>query len=255
MRSDKQKAASRANGAKSQGPVTPEGKAISSKNAERHNLCASAPLVILSGEEVSEFLQVQDDYIVRFQPVDGVELDLVFKLVAASWRERRITGMETALFELEMVQQKEKVDDEYLDISPTARQALALTGKDDTKSAAALLLRYASNARRAYTSTLKALKEVQGERFNRRTHAAPPAERPLKYPACPDANPSTKQEPEPATVDAPAAAARRHHPAVATFIVLRRRIVNRAAQAENIELPNEPKLRALAAGATHPLAA
>src|SRR5688572_11929983 len=109
MRTDKQNEASRTNGAKSQGPITPEGKAKSSQNAERHNLCAAGHIVLLTNENPDEFRQLIDDFIVRFQPVDGVELDLVYKLIAASWRDKRITGMETALIELEMLRQQPEI--------------------------------------------------------------------------------------------------------------------------------------------------
>jgi hypothetical protein len=154
--------------------------------------------------------------------------------------------METALFELEMLRQKEEIEDEYLEISPSARQALALFGTDDTKAAAALLFRYASTARRAYASALKALKELQGDRFNRRSHSAPPPDRrPIADPTGNYKAESAEAKPEPAV-----AAYRR--PAIA-FILLRRRIANRRAQAKNNELPNEPK-RAFAAGAGTALA-
>jgi hypothetical protein len=243
MRSDKQNEASRTNGAKSNGPVTPEGKAASSRNAERHNLCPTGHLVLLANEDPDEFRQIQDDFIVRFYPVDGVELDLVHKLIAATWREKRITGMETALFELEMLRQKEEIEEEYLEISPSARQALALFGTDDTKAAAALLFRYASTARRAYAGALKALKELQGDRFNRRSRLAPLPDRPpISDPTESDNAVSAEDaKPEPAV-----AACQR--PAIASFIFLRRRLANHLAQAKNNELPNEPK-RAFAAGA------
>src|SRR4051794_11971804 len=171
MRTNKQNKASRTNGAKSKGPVTLEGKAASSQNASRHNLC-TGQLVLLTNEDSHEFHRLMDDYIVRFQPIDGVELDLVHKLIAATWREKRVIAMETSLFELEMIRQQPDVDDEYERITAAARQTLALFGADDTKSVAALLFRYGSTARRAFASAFRLLRELQGDRFNRPSPAA-----------------------------------------------------------------------------------
>src|SRR5882757_10588197 len=52
-RSEKQIAASRANGALSHGPVTPEGKAISSRNSLRHGMLAKT--IVLEGESLDHF--------------------------------------------------------------------------------------------------------------------------------------------------------------------------------------------------------
>src|SRR5688500_9565439 len=123
MRSDKQNQASRKNGTKSSGPVTPEGKAASSRNAVSHNLCAGH-VVLLSNEDPREYYQHLVDFHQRFQPIDGVERELVDKLIAASWRDRRITNMETALYEMEMDRQTPEVDAEFSEIAPPGRQLL-----------------------------------------------------------------------------------------------------------------------------------
>ena len=80
--------AARANGAKSQGPVTPEGRARSSQNAIRHGLSARA--VVLHGEEPADFAQLRDSYVQRFQPADQAEMDLVETMVSSRWRLRRM---------------------------------------------------------------------------------------------------------------------------------------------------------------------
>jgi hypothetical protein len=233
MRTNKQNEASRNNGAKSQGPVTPEGKAKSAQNAGRHNLC-TGHLVLLSNEDPREFHRLRDDYILRFQPIDGVELDLVFKMIAATWREKRITAMESSLLELEMLRQKPDVDDEYSEISAPARLTLALMGTDDTRTAAALLFRYGSTARRAYTAAFRALRELQGDRFNRPSQSAPV---PYLLRRMSAAQPPA-QVPPPAAVSQPAAIPiRPQNLGLAAFIVLRRRFAIR----KNTELPNEPK--------------
>jgi hypothetical protein len=269
MRTDKQNETSRKNGAKSNGPVTAEGKAKSSRNAERHNLCSSGGLVLLTSEDHEAYYHLVDDFLCRFLPVDGVELELVYKLIACAWRERRIDGMETALLELEMLRQEPEVNDKYLEISSPARHALALFGTDDTKTAAALLLRYGAATQRSFSAALKALRELQGDRFNRRPHAAPQPKGPridptgrVRKPSGPPTPlpPQQQEQNEPATAaasnDTPVTVNRRR-PVVAALIVLRRRhaiavAANSVAQPDLFELPNEPK--AAAAGAASGLA-
>src|SRR5713101_8264664 len=78
----------RANGAKSRGPVTPQGRAASSRNSLRHGFAAKS--VVLSTESSSEFQALLDSYVVQFDPRGGVEEDLVQTMAAARWRLRRI---------------------------------------------------------------------------------------------------------------------------------------------------------------------
>src|SRR5437764_13824765 len=83
----------RKNGAKSHGPVTPEGKACSSKNSIRHGLTAKA--VMLNSESHEEFQALLDSYIDQFQPATDVERDLVQTMAITPWRLNRPVGIET----------------------------------------------------------------------------------------------------------------------------------------------------------------
>ena len=112
VRTEKQSEASRTNGAKSNGPKTETGKANSSQNSNRHNLTGSQ-IILLSTEDPLEFLRHEKEYLNRFQPLDGVERDLVRKLIAASWREKRMDMMEASMLELEMDLQAPKISREF----------------------------------------------------------------------------------------------------------------------------------------------
>ena len=71
--------ASRANGKKSRGPVTEEGKARSSQNARKHSVLATHICLTAAGEEI--FNRILEQYVNRFQPRDQCEYDLVEKIV------------------------------------------------------------------------------------------------------------------------------------------------------------------------------
>ena len=86
---------SRANGAKSRGPLTPEGKARSSRNSLRHGLTAAA--VVLDNEEASGFLALQKSCLKQFQPATQLEMEIVNSIAASRWRLRRVPLIETGI--------------------------------------------------------------------------------------------------------------------------------------------------------------
>ena len=87
--------ASRANGALSRGPLSPEGKRRSALNALRHGLLSDC--VVLPGESVEAFAELLAQHIERFAPVDGVEFGMIEEMAAAYWRLRRSWAIENTL--------------------------------------------------------------------------------------------------------------------------------------------------------------
>ena len=94
MRSEKQKAASRANGARSRGPKTPEGKARAARNSLRHGLLARA--VVLEDESRARFDTLVCQLDEALQPQTAIEHLFVGKMAAAHWRQLRIWELERA---------------------------------------------------------------------------------------------------------------------------------------------------------------
>ena len=94
------------NGPKSRGPITPEGKAISSRNATTHGFFAKPiiPNVILDNETSEVFLSLLTDSMVRYQPVDRFESENVVTFVCCFWRHRRVMELETAEVNRNLVQ-------------------------------------------------------------------------------------------------------------------------------------------------------
>ena len=97
MSSLKRVLSSRANGARSRGPITPAGKHASSLNAVRHGLLANC--VVLSNECRENFDILLNQHIERYSPIDDVELGVIEEMVAAFWRLRRAWAIETRLHE------------------------------------------------------------------------------------------------------------------------------------------------------------
>ena len=127
--------ASRINGAKSNGPVTEEGKAVSAMNSLKHGLCSKQ--AVLPGEDPEAFERLRADYIRRYRPQGPAELELVETIAAASWRLKRIMRIENALFN----------DD-----------------NTDALKALNLLVRYENQLNRTYDQSVKRLQELQENR-------------------------------------------------------------------------------------------
>jgi hypothetical protein len=103
MATERQIKASRANAAKSTGPVTPEGKRISSKNAALHGLVSGT--VVLKGESMRRYNDLAAALMLQFQPRNSAETALVQTMTLARWRLLRMWGIQTAGFQLEMARQ------------------------------------------------------------------------------------------------------------------------------------------------------
>jgi hypothetical protein len=82
------------------GPRTPQGKAISSRNAIRHGLTAVSP--VLPSEDQAEYDLFQADIVTRYDPQDAEETAMVTGYVDTLWRLRRIPVHESRLVILEM---------------------------------------------------------------------------------------------------------------------------------------------------------
>ena len=151
----------RANGARSRGPVTPEGRTRYSKNAIKHGLSSRA--IVLSNESESDFEKLLESYLAQFNPQSEIEASLVQQLVAARWRMERVWAVETALLDLEMVEQRDAVDQKYEFIEEVARTALAFRALCDNSRVLNLLSRYESQFRRAGERILDSLLRLQDQ--------------------------------------------------------------------------------------------
>jgi hypothetical protein len=189
--SEARRAAARANGAKSQGPVTPEGKAKSALNAITHGLTAST--LVLSTESKERYEALLASYREKFDPDGPIENDLVEEIVAAKWQQRRVASMITALIDVAMDRMETEIRNEFENIDNAVRTALAFDKQAQQSGTLALLNRYATRHARDYHRALNQLRQIQSE-----CEAGPrPAagSQPAKTPAQPD--PPAAPEPTP----------------------------------------------------------
>ncbi len=148
-----QAATARANGAKSNGPITAEGKARSGENSLKHGLTSGR--VVLPHESQEAYDKLEASLINRFKPADDLESELVQEMAAARWRLRRIEAMEAALFKKAIKQHEEAGTPDALDI--------AYAEVAESKSYR-MLVRHSSQLRRAFEKAWKELQLIQADR-------------------------------------------------------------------------------------------
>src|SRR3954452_19749524 len=88
MASAAQITANQANALRSTGPVTPEGKAASSRNSTRHGL--SANFSVLPHENADEFQELEQALLSEFSPSGEHETFLVHEMARTRWRLLRV---------------------------------------------------------------------------------------------------------------------------------------------------------------------
>jgi hypothetical protein len=179
----------RANGAKSHGPVTPEGRATSSRNSLRHGFTAKS--VVLPTESQEDFLALLDSYTHHFDPQGGVEMDLVQAMAAARWRLRRICNIEAALLSTELVRRAEDIDEEFSNMQNVDRLAWVFQKLANHGQALSLIVRYEGALNRSYDRAFKQLHMLQSARRRAQPNEPKPTE------AAPRAEPGVEAGAEP----------------------------------------------------------
>ncbi|PWT81407.1 MAG: hypothetical protein C5B57_10515 [Blastocatellia bacterium] len=128
MRTEAQQVASRENGAKGRGPVTPAGKARSAQNSLKHGLTAEQALI--PGEDPMIWTATRDAYFRHWEPEDEVEADLVEAMFLHKWRLRRAAWVEASAIRRAMALQRLETD-----ISGMASTASDIPDSDDFAAA------------------------------------------------------------------------------------------------------------------------
>jgi hypothetical protein len=101
--SEARAAASRANGAKSRGPVTGQGKSHSSKNSLRHGLRALDPFAAQESDKT--WIALHARFVHELKPRTEHERDLVKIAASAHWRRLSLWPLEKSILNGEMLRQ------------------------------------------------------------------------------------------------------------------------------------------------------
>jgi hypothetical protein len=163
-RTEAQRAASRANGAHSQGPASPQGKLNSSRNALRHGLHAKT--LVLSNEDADTFDALLAGYLAEHQPETITEYDLVTEMAFAKWRQYRSWITETGAINKEMADTNAAITAAYEHFDESIRTAYAVESCLKRTRTLELCSRLEGRCNRQYhraLTTLQALRRKAGK--------------------------------------------------------------------------------------------
>ena len=162
MTTTNQQSASRANGAKSIGPVTVDGKARVSQNAIKHGLLAK--VIVLRWESQELFDSFFQSYLERYAPANDSEYLLLEEIVASKWRLRRLWACENRLLSFETDRMEADLNDKFENMDIATRVALAYKENCDNSRAMANLQRHEARLSREARLADKQLRELQSVR-------------------------------------------------------------------------------------------
>lgn len=145
----------RTNGAKSRGPVTPEGKDRSAMNGLRHGFAAHK--IVLATEDRPQFDAMREAFIEKHHPADDVESSLVDEMVVANWRLHRIWAGEAALFDRQIQALLPNPEPPPQPANPEMLYGQAFEKLSGNENALKLIMRYEANCRWQYDRALRNL--------------------------------------------------------------------------------------------------
>ncbi len=160
MKSERSILASRANGAKSRGPVTAAGKLKSSRNAIRHGMLSQ--VLLIEGESSENFMALFNELVDEFQPGTQVEATLVENMAISRWRQTRLLTLESAGITSQIRKQAQMGQGEHS--GPATRAADAVRSLTDQSRFLEFLSRHETRCARQYDRSLKRLIELRAQK-------------------------------------------------------------------------------------------
>jgi hypothetical protein len=139
--------ASRQNGARSRGPVTPEGRARAAQNARTVAMRSTDPC-LADFEETDRFHELERSVYDRYRPLCPVEASLCARIALALWRAERADQLEAEYWCLPVP---------VSPFSDTLKLAAVLVHEEGQRRSLPTILRYQAEAMNALTRALKAL--------------------------------------------------------------------------------------------------
>ena len=157
-----QSEASRANGARSAGPVSEAGKARAALNAVRHGMCGRN-FFLLADEDPAEFARHESEWLAVWQPRDLHEHEAALAAIRAMWREIRGDRLEAQAM------------GELFAAGQIADAAERTTAQDRALKAVNTLLRYKARLERELRQARDTLTALRARRLASQRPAESPA--------------------------------------------------------------------------------
>jgi hypothetical protein len=157
-------------GHRATGPRTPGGKARSAQNARTHGLLSQA--VVLPDEDGQVFDVFRQTLVDQLAPVGELETVLADRIVACTWRLRRVLVFEAGVFEVERPSETERLLARSLGeaepTSPTVTLGIAfIRAAKNSADPLTKLSRYETTLERSFYRGLHELQRLQAVRAGR----------------------------------------------------------------------------------------
>jgi hypothetical protein len=148
---------------RSGGPRTPEGKAISSRNATKHGI-TSSHVFILQNENLEAWATMLAEVTAEFEPETPFEHQLIEEIAFAKFRLRRGWSIESGLINNHMDDHADTLHQKYDNVDEGSRQGHAFRTLSDDSAALANLARYQTRLERSYDRAVRNLRELRADR-------------------------------------------------------------------------------------------
>ncbi|MDP2638171.1 MAG: hypothetical protein Q8P26_03865 [Candidatus Levybacteria bacterium] len=152
------------------GVKTPEGKAISKYNALKHGLLSKE--VFLEGEDEQVLIELTKRLRQELKPATEIEAILVDRIIANTWRLRRVLEVERNTMEWQKFYSEIKFEVDYGNKELKEKQELRKSSKRMiVNSGIDQILRYETTIERSIYKALHELQRLQSTRAGEKTPA------------------------------------------------------------------------------------